>query len=224
MTEFIFMLTHHDATLPDALDILQEVGDTGLRYVGFKDVGATPRQQQRLTTAAHEAGLEVMLEVVSTSADAEIASLKAAVDAGVDWVLGGTRVDEGVRVLEGTGIRYCPFPGGVVGHPSILTGSVEAIAADAASHSSRPGVHGVDLLAYRHDAADPVELIRAVVTATAGPVVVAGSITGPEQIRAVTDAGAWGFTIGGAVFENLLPGAPGVAAQVRAVLAAAATV
>ena len=34
-------------------------------------------------------------------------------------------------------------------------------------------------------------------------------------------AGAWGFTIGGAIFEGRLPGGPDVAAQVRAVLAAA---
>jgi hypothetical protein len=41
---------------------------------------------------------------------------------------------------------------------------------------------------------------------------------GAEQIQAVADAGAWGFTIGGAIFEERLPGAPSVRAQVQQVL------
>jgi hypothetical protein len=35
----------------------------------------------------------------------------------------------------------------------------------------------------------------------------------------VHDAGAWGFTIGGAIFEERLPGAPSVREQVARVLA-----
>jgi hypothetical protein len=50
-------------------------------------------------------------------------------------------------------------------------------------------------------------------------VIVAGSIVGAEQIMAVQDAGAWGFTIGGAIFEERLPGAPSVREQVARVLA-----
>lgn len=224
MIEFIFMLTHHDSTVPHAVEVLDSVRDTGLRYVGFKDVGADPLRQRELAAAAHDAGLEVMLEVVSTSAEAELASLRAAVDAGVDWVLGGTHVDEGERVLAGSGIRYCPFPGRIVGHPSVLEGSAEEIAGDAGSLTARPGVHGVDLLAYRHRTVDPAALTGAVVAAVDGPVIAAGSVVGAEQIRALAAAGAWGFTIGGAVFEGLLPGAPDVAAQVRAVLEFARTV
>ena len=49
--------------------------------------------------------------------------------------------------------------------------------------------------------------------------IVAGSIVGADQIRAVDDAGAWGFTIGGAIFEERLPGAPSVREQVARVLA-----
>jgi hypothetical protein len=49
---------------------------------------------------------------------------------------------------------------------------------------------------------------------------VAGSIATLEQIAAVEAAGAWGFTIGGAIFEGRLPGGPGVAGQVEAVLGA----
>ena len=48
--------------------------------------------------------------------------------------------------------------------------------------------------------------------------IVAGSIVTSEQIRKVAATGAWGFTIGGAIFEGRLPGAPDLAAQITAVL------
>jgi hypothetical protein len=218
MIEFIFMLTHNDATVPNALEVLTEVQDAGLRYIGFKDVGQTPEVLTEVAARSHEAGLEVMLEVVSTSVQDELRSVRAALDIGVDWVLGGTNPDEAGAILAGA-VRYCPFPGTIVGHPSVLQGAPEAIAAHAGELTSRPGVHGVDLLAYRHRDTDPVALTRQVVDAASGPVIVAGSIVGADQIRAVDEAGAWGFTIGGAVFEERLPGAPSVREQVERVLA-----
>jgi hypothetical protein len=218
---FVFMLTHDDATVPDALPVLDRLRGTGLRYVGFKDVGATVAQLTEVCAAAHEQGLEVMLEVVSTSAEDERRSLEAAGPIGVDWVLGGTDAESGAKLLNGS-VRYCPFPGRVVGHPSVLEGTVEQIAADAARITAIDGVSGVDLLAYRHATADVEELTRAVVQASAGPVIAAGSVASFAQIEALARAGAWGFTIGGAIFEGRFPGAPDVAAQVRAVLAAAA--
>jgi hypothetical protein len=216
--EFIFMLTHDDATVPDALEVLGEVQDAGLRYIGFKDVGQPPAVLTEIAARSHDAGLEVMLEVVSTSAEDELRSVRAALDIGVDWVLGGTHPDEAGAILAGTGVHYCPFPGTVIGHPSVLQGAPEAIAAHAGELTSRPAVHGVDLLAYRHAGTDPVALTRQVVQAAGGPVIVAGSIIGADQIRAVHDAGAWGFTIGGAIFEERLPGAPSVREQVARVL------
>jgi phosphoribosylformimino-5-aminoimidazole carboxamide ribonucleotide (ProFAR) isomerase len=67
-----------------------------------------------------------------------------------------------------------------------------------------------------------VALTRAVVAASAGPVIAAGSVATTAQIAALAEADAWGFTIGGAIFDGLLPGGPGIAAQVRGVLAAVA--
>src|SRR5688500_2360123 len=151
MTAFIFMLTHQDRTVADALRVYRGLADIAqLRYVGFKDIGASVEQLRDLTQAIRADGREVMLEVVSEHADAELRSIEAARDLGVDWVLGGTHVEEGLGALRGTTIRYCPFPGRVIGHPSLLRGTIEEIAADAASMTSRAGVHGLDLLAYRH--------------------------------------------------------------------------
>lgn len=222
MPEFIFMLTHHDRTVPDALEVYRQVRDTGLRYIGFKDVGARPAELAEIARAAHADGLEVMLEVVSTSAEDELISLRAASEIGADWVLGGTHVEQGVAILGDAAIRYCPFPGRVEEHPSVLRGEIGEIAEHARALTAMSGVYGLDLLAYRHVSAGPVTLTRAVTVASSGPVIVAGSIVGVEQIRAVGEAGAWGFTIGGAIFEGRLPGAPDPGAQVRAVLAACA--
>jgi hypothetical protein len=221
---FVFMLTHHDSTVPDAVDYVDQLASSGLRYLGFKDVGATPQRQKEINEAAHAAGFTTMLEVVSVSREAEVASVEAAIAAGVDWVLGGTNPDAVVPLLRGTAIRYCPFPGRVVGHPSVLEGTVDEIAASAAALTGTPGVYGVDLLAYRHAGADIAELTKAVVAASAGPVIAAGSVTSAEQIRTLAEAGAWGFTIGSAIFDGQLPGAPDVAAQVREVLAIAESV
>jgi hypothetical protein len=174
---------------------------------------------------AHDDGLEVMLEVVSTTREEELRSVAASAKIGVDWLLGGTHPEDGLRLLggraDGVQPRYCPFPGTVVGHPSILRGEIGEIAESAGRITALDGVFGLDLLAYRHETADAAELTRAVVRAASGPVIAAGSVATTGQIRALDQAGAWGFTIGGAIFEGRLPGGPSIAGQVREVLRAA---
>jgi hypothetical protein len=217
MANFVFMLTHGDRTVDNAGEIIPTLADSGLRYIGFKDVGADLVRQRQLTALAHDAGFEVMLEVVSTSKEAEMASLRSAAEAGFDWVLGGTHGAETAGMLP-DGVKYCPFPGRVVDHPSVLLGTVDDIAADAEELTAHDHVSGLDLLAYRHPTADPLELIRRVSASSRGPVIVAGSIASVERAVAVSEAGAWGYTIGSAIFDGLLPGAPSIADQVRGVL------
>jgi hypothetical protein len=221
LSEFVFMLTHGDRTIEHAAEIVPELADTGLRYIGFKDVGADASRQRELTSLAHDAGLEVMLEVVSTSKEDELASVHAAAAAGVDWVLGGTHASDGVGILPDS-VRYCPFPGKVVDHPSVLLGTIDEIASDAERLTALDHVSGLDLLAYRHPTADHEALIREVVRRSSGPVIVAGSIATIDRAVTVVAAGAWGYTIGSAIFDGLLPGAPSVADQVRRVVEATA--
>ncbi len=213
------MLTHNDSTVDNALEVLEQVASTGLRHIGFKDVGATAAKQRELADAAHAAGLIVYLEIVSVDKADEMNSIDAAIAAGVDWILGGKFADDAVRKLAGTGIRFAPFPGRIVGHPSALEGTIEEIAAHAAELTSMDGVDGVDLLAYRHSSVDVLELTAAVVKASHGPVIAAGSVVSEAQITGLAKAGAWGFTIGGAIFDGLLPGEKDVVSQVRTALA-----
>jgi hypothetical protein len=217
VSQFIFMLTHGDRTVDNAAEIVPTLADVGLRYIGFKDVGAGLARQRELTSLAHDAGFEVMMEVVSTTKADELSSLRGAAEAGVDWVLGGTHAADAVGLLPET-VRYCPFPGRVVDHPSVLLGTIDEIAADAERLTALDHVTGLDLLAYRHPTADTIALISEVVRRSSGPVIVAGSIASIDRVRAVSEAGAWGYTIGSAIFDGLLPGAPSVAEQVRHVL------
>jgi hypothetical protein len=220
--EFVFMLTHNDSTVPDAIERYREIRGCDLRYVGFKDIGMPFEQLQRLADEMHADGREVMLEVVSVSRDDELRSVEAALGLGVDWLLGGTHPEDALAIIDGTSVRYCPFPGTVIGHPSLLRGSIEDIAASARDLTARDGVFGLDLLAYRHDG-DVEALVEAVVAASAGPVIAAGSVDSLERVRTLGRLGAWGFTIGGAIFEGRLPGGPSLPAQIDAVLDAIRT-
>ena len=201
MPEFIFMLTQNDVTIEDAFEVYDEVRDAGLRYVGFKDVGLPFDRLEALTEVIHEGGQEVMLEVVSEEKEDELRSARAALDLGVDYLLGGTRAEEVSEMLSGTGIRYCPFPGRVIGHPSLLRGSIEEIVESARRLTAMGGVRGLDLLAYRYDG-DVEALTRAVVEAVEVRVIAAGSVDSEERIRNLAEAGVWGFTVGSAIFEG----------------------
>jgi hypothetical protein len=215
--EFIFMLTWHDQTVPDALQVYDEIRSLPLRYVGFKDVGQPAATLKRLTAEMHADGRQVMLEVVSERAEDELRSVASAREIGVDWVLGGTHPDEALAALDGSGLKYCPFPGDVHGHPSVLTGSISDIAESARSLTAREGVHGLDLLVYRYEG-DSELLVPAILEATSGPVIAAGSVDSIDRIERLAGQGVWGFTVGGAVFENRFPAGPTIRDQVAFIL------
>lgn len=220
MLEFIFMLTHHDQTLERALDVYDDIRDLPLRYVGFKDVGVPHATLRELARRMHDDGRQVMLEVVSERAEDELRSIAAAVDIGVDWVLGGTHADEGLQAIGNAPVKYCPFPGRVIGHPSLLRGTIDEIAHSAHDLTARDGVYGLDLLAYRYDG-DVEAMIAAVLERASGPVIAAGSVDSVERINTLGRLGVWGFTIGGAIFEGRLPAGPSVREQLVVALAAA---
>jgi hypothetical protein len=210
VSRFVFMLTNGDLTVPGAADVCGEIASLDIEIVGFKDVGVPMAELARVTDRLREQGRTVALEVVSQRRDDELRSIEAGMDLGVDLLLGGVNVSDGLALLgcDGDGgPRYMPFPGRVVGHPSSLVGTVAEITDSARDLAARAGVWGLDLLAYRFDG-DVDHLVRDVVRAVDVPVIVAGSIDSEERVRAVVDAGAWGFTVGTAAFERrFLPGA-----------------
>ena len=201
---FVFMLTRHDRTVPDAMVYLKAAQAVGIQDIGFKDIGLPPAQLKDLNEAIHAGGATSYLEVVSLDREWEIESAKAATKIGVDALLGGTRVGDVLPILQGTGIRYYPFPGRITGHPSVLEGSIEEIVDSARVLCKFAGVHGLDLLAYR-SREDAPTLMKAVCEAVDKPVIVAGSIDTPERIGVVQRSGAAAFTIGTAVLDGKYP-------------------
>ncbi|MGX5849192.1 4-hydroxythreonine-4-phosphate dehydrogenase [Mesorhizobium sp. PL10] len=220
MSRFIFMLTQNDVTVPDARAVFEEVADLPIPFVGFKDIGLPVPELKALAESIRSNGPEVMLEVVSQTKDDELRSIRAGLEIGVDYILGGTHAYEATEILAGSGIKYMPFPGTIVGHPSKLTGEPEEIVASARALCAREGVAGLDLLAYRFNG-DVETLITDVVAGVDLPLIVAGSIASVEQIRTVSGLGAWGFTVGGAVFERAFAGERTLRGQLQTILDAA---
>ena len=204
MADFIFMLTKDDVTIADAADRVVEVLNTGIRHVGFKNIGLPWTQLRQIGDAIRRAQATLYLEIVSLDAVSEAEGARAALQLNVDVLLGGTRPDIVLPVIAGSKLRYYPFPGTIVGHPSRLLGSTADIVESACRLSVQPGIDGLDLLAYRSDA-DAGHLIRSVCEAVGKPVVVAGSIDRAERVREVVAGGAAGFTVGTAALNSVFP-------------------
>ncbi|WPC48637.1 hypothetical protein [Serratia marcescens] len=86
--EFIFMLTRNDSTVPDAQARLPEVLAAGVKHIGFKDIGQPLDQLKQLAQAIHAGGATAYLEVVSLDEESEMNSARAALELGVDVLMG----------------------------------------------------------------------------------------------------------------------------------------
>ena len=217
--EFIFMLTRDDVTLPDARELYASVADVGVRHFGCKDVGLPADELAAFLGEIRANGHTSYLEVVSETEEATLRSARAAAELGPDYLIGGTLIEAVQEIIAGTGIRFFPYIGEVVGHPCLLRGQVERIAADA-RRAEEAGVDGINLLAYRYDGDVPA-LVRAVSAAARLPLICAGSVDSVERVRELAALGVWAFTIGTAALDGVLvPGAP-LPEQLTAALEAA---
>jgi hypothetical protein len=167
---------------------------------GFKDVGLPPEEMKILVQEMKAAGKTTYLEVVSLSEEEGLRGAKIAVEAGFDILMGTVFFDSILEYLNGEPIKYYPFPGHIYGHPSIMDGTIEEVVGHARYLESK-GVPGMDLLSYRYIGDAPL-LLREVVKATHVPIVSAGSIESYKRMAEVWQAGAWGFTIGSALFDK----------------------
>lgn len=198
--ELIVMLTHHDKTVPDALELFNRTKDYPITHWGFKDVGLSPEEMRNVVNAMKAAGKVTFLEVVSLSEEEGLRGARLAVDLGFDILMGTVFFPSISDYLKDKPIRYYPFPGHVHSHPSILDGTIDEIV-DHACELEAHGAHGLDLLTYRFNG-EATHLLKRVVEATNIPIVSAGSIASFDRIREVWDTGAWGFTIGSAFFDK----------------------
>jgi hypothetical protein len=138
--------------------------------------------------------------VVSLTEEEGLSGAALAVEAGFDVLMGTVFFDSINQYLQDKPVKYYPFPGHVHSHPSILDGTIEEIIAHAHFLEDK-GVDGLDLLAYRFKGNAPL-LLEAMVQSLSLPIVSAGSIDSFQRITEVINAGAWGFTIGSALFDK----------------------
>jgi len=221
--DFIMMLTRSDRTVDDADEVVDQVIEWGVKHIGFKDIGVPKPVMQSLVRKIRAAGAASYLEVVSTTPEAVLTSLKAGKDLGVDCILGGTSTGAAQRILDGLH-GYFPFPGLPVGHPTKLGGKPDLIAEHCRA-ARAAGCGGVDLLAYRATDADPLDLVRAARGAlNGGRLIIAGSVKSTAQIHALAKAGADAFTIGSAAFDgSFSPSKGALHSQVRDIMHACET-
>jgi hypothetical protein len=201
--KLIVMLTNHDQTVKNALDLFEQCKDLPVQHWGFKDVGLPVNQMKKLVANMKESGKTAYLEVVSYTEAECLNAAELAVECGFDYLM-GTCFYPAVFALLKNKIQYFPFCGKVSGSPSILEGSIQEIIDDAKT-MEQIGVNGVDLLAYRH-VQDPERLAAEFVKAVKIPVVIAGSISSFSRIDRMKELNPWGFTIGGAFFDKKFDG------------------
>lgn len=215
------MLTRADRTIDNALDVLDEIHDLGLRHIGFKDVGIDATRAAEVRQRIGELGATSYLEVVSTSNESIVQSARLGRAIGIDRLLGGAgeQFDAVMGVLAGSSVAYLPFPGRPFGHPTQLRGDAAEIEQHCRAFRAR-GAAGCDLLAHRSVDADPIELVRAARRGLdSGVLLVAGGVASAAHVRALREAGADAFTVGSAVFDGTFaPGRDGLRGQLKAVL------
>jgi NAD(P)H-dependent flavin oxidoreductase YrpB (nitropropane dioxygenase family) len=216
MVEFIFMLTHSDMTIPNAIEVFKETKETGVKCIGFKDIGLPKDKLTELVQMMKKKKIKTFLEVVSGSEEENLRSAKVALELGVDYLIGGTYPKQTLPLVKGSGIKYFPYIGKIVGHPCLLRGTISEIVDDA-KKVEKIGADGINLLAYRYDG-DVKRLITSVKKAVRVPLIIAGSIDSYERVREMVNSGVWAFTIGGAVLDKKFVPQGTLSDQVKAVL------
>ena len=138
------MLTRNDATVENALELIEIARPLRLKHIGFKDVGADSALLRRLAVAIREAGASPWMEIVATTRESELRGVELGRDLGVDMLMGGVHVEEALKLLGGSATRYLPFAGAPSGHPTRLGGSA------AGSRGAMPKLRETRLRGRRH--------------------------------------------------------------------------
>jgi hypothetical protein len=197
------MLTHHDVTIPNAIQVFDEVKDTGLKCVGCKDIGLRLDQYKELFSAFKKRGIQSFLEVVTYSEDEHFRGVDLALSIGADNLIGGMPMytEKTMNYLKQKKVKlgFYPYIGKITDHPCVLGGSIEGIIRDG-KEAEKHGINGINLLLYRYTE-DQKKLLAATRDLKV-PLIVAGNVANFDQIDELKQNKIWAFTIGGAVIEK----------------------
>jgi len=217
--EFIFMLTHHDVTIPNALQVFDEVKETGLKCIGCKDIGLSLDQYKELFAGFKNHGIESFLEVVTYSEEEHFRSVDLALKIGANNLIGGMPMytEKTISYLKRKKERlgFYPYIGNITEHPCILGGSVEEIVRDG-NEAEKQGINGINLLLYRYTG-DQKKLLAAAKSLKV-PLIVAGNVANFNQINELKENKIWAFTIGGAILEKKFVDNGSTKEQIKSVL------
>lgn len=202
--ELIVMLTLNDRTVKNASQVFEQCKNSKAKYFGFKEEGIPLSQMIKLYNSIKACGKSTVLEVVAYSEYDGLAGAKIAAECGCDILMGTMYFDSIRDFCKSKGIKYMPYVGDVLERPSVLTGSIDGMIAEA-KECLEKGVDGFDLLGYRYTE-DARELIERFVNEVDAPVCVAGSVDSYERLDELKDIEPWSFTIGGAFFNNRFDG------------------
>lgn len=220
MTKLIFMLTRNDVTIPNALETLEEVKDTGLQCIGCKDIPLELDQYIELFRKIRSHGLKSFLEIVTYNEKEHFRGVDLGLKIGADYIIGGmpkyTEKTLSYLKTKKSEIAFYPYIGDVVDHPCILQSSIDDILEDG-KEAERLGVDGVNLLLYRY-VGDQEVLLNEVIKKLTVPVIIAGDIKNFEQIQEIKRKSIWAFTIGSAIFNREFDRGKGIREQIIAVL------
>ena len=105
------MLTHHDKTVENAIEVFLSCKDLPVSYWGFKNVGLEKERMNELVNEMKKEGKKTVLEVVTYSEIECMASAKLAVELGFDYLMGTVFYNSVWEYLKDKKIMYYPFTG-----------------------------------------------------------------------------------------------------------------
>ena len=220
MIEFIFMLTRDDVTLADAREV----------YASIAADGRPPRRLQG-RRAARATSSQALMDDIRAQRPHDLSrgrlrdrggrrsrSARAAAEIRPDYLIGGTLIEPVQEILAGTGVKFFPYVGQIVGHPCLLRGSIDEIVADTqARRRARRRRHQPARLPLRRRRRG-ARRAPSSAPPTCRSSAPARSTPSSASARS-TSCGAWAFTIGTAALDGVLvEGAP-LSGQLQAALA-----
>lgn len=129
--QLIVMLTYNDHTVLDAAEIFARCKDSKAEFWGFKEAPLPLEQMKTLYRSMKDAGKTTFLEVVEYTERECLAGAQMAAECGCDVLMGTVFSDAVNAFCRDHGIRYMPFVGEIVGRPSVLTGTLAGMVAEA---------------------------------------------------------------------------------------------
>lgn len=205
--ELIVMLTHHDRTVENAIEVYESCRNSKANFWGFKEQGLPLEKMKALCKMMKDDGKTTFLEIVAYTEEECLVGAQYAVDCGFDYLMGTMYFDSVRDLVRSHGIKYMPFVGDVQGRPSVVYGTIEDTIQEGVALAKAGKVDGIDLLGYRF-VGDAVKLNHDFVEAVQPyvPVCLAGSVSSYQRLDEVAYTGAWAYTIGSAFFENMFDG------------------